>query len=212
MTPHPTRRLVVMALSLLALSQPVMPALADSGSGRLGDTMPTPVLTDQAHRHLTVFFGFDDDRLVPAARRALDRLAPHLRENLARGGTVLIDGHTDAAGRAAYNRALSERRARAVARYLQDAWQISPRQLVLRAWGEDLPRRPAATRAAENRRVEITLIAPGHRPAEPDCAPVWHRPAPGHLDIDDFGGAPRPPGLDARRIHPSMPVFDCTGR
>ena len=195
------------AIGLLALLQPGLPAMAETGAMRDAQATPSPVLRDEAHVHLTVFFGFDDDRLAPAARRALDRLAPRLRDNLARGGTVLVDGHTDAAGSAGYNLDLSERRARAVARYLHEGWQVSPRQLVLRAWGQDLLRRPADPRAAENRRVEITLIAPGRRPTEPDCVPVWRRPAPGHLDLDDFGGARRPPALSG-----TMPVFDCTGR
>ena len=206
--PRPaTNHLAAAAIGVLAMLAPGLPAMADTGATRDAQATPAPVLADEAHTHLTVFFGFDEDRLIPAARRALDRLAPRLRETLAQGGTVLVDGHTDATGSAGYNLDLSERRARAAAAYLQEAWQVSPRQLVLRAWGQDLLRRPAAPDAAENRRVEITLIAPGRRPAEPDCVPVWRRPAPGHLDLDDFGGARRPPALSG-----PVPVFDCTGR
>ncbi len=139
---------------------------------------------------LSVFFAFDGAELTAASRRAIDALAPQLRAHLAEGGEVLIEGHADATGAPAYNLALSERRARAVAHYLREAWGIPLRRLQLRAWGEGDLRRPELPHHAENRRVEIVL----HDAPPPVVSRgLSLRPrAGGYLDIDDFGGAPSP--------------------
>lgn len=138
---------------------------------------------------LTVFFAFDRAELTPPARRALDQLAPRLRAHLAEGRHVLIEGHADARGPSGYNIALSERRARAVAGYLHAAWEIPLSRLNLRAWGEADLRRPDLPRHAENRRVEIALL----QERAPIARGLSLRPGlGGHLDIDDFGGAPSP--------------------
>ena len=154
--------------------------------------VPEPEIAAEAvGRILTVFFAFDREELAPEARRALDRIAPQLRETLRRGKTILIEGHTDSFGAEAYNHALSERRAKAVGNYLRDAWGISPHQLVLRAWGQSLPRDAAAAQAAENRRTEITIV-PQRSAAKPCGGQSGWVTTPAHLDIDDFGGAPNP--------------------
>ena len=149
---------------------------------------------DHAGRVLTVFFAFDEAALTTESRRALDRLAPRLRDHLAAGGAVLVGGHADATGDADYNLALSERRTRAVAAFLRDAWGIAPQRLSLRAWGESNLRRPGTPRHAENRRVEITLLPPRQaRKRGAELRPRAEVALGGrHLDIDDFGGAISP--------------------
>jgi outer membrane protein OmpA-like peptidoglycan-associated protein len=90
-----------------------------------------------------VLFAFDSARISPAGRAALRAL--DLGD-----GPVAVTGHTDARGSSAYNRALSLRRARAVAAALP------VRARVIGA-GKSHPvatNRTAAGRA-RNRRVEI---------------------------------------------------------
>ncbi len=71
---------------------------------------------------------------------------------------VVITGHTDSTGSAAYNQRLSERRALAVARYLQ-AQGVDPRRIEARGMGESMPIASNATPEgrAQNRRVEIRI-------------------------------------------------------
>lgn len=201
-----TYRLVLTLVLVLGL----IPGLFSAAVPAAAQGLPAPELQSD-RQHLTVFFDFDHAGLAPVARRALDRLAPTLRDHLAAGGVVLVDGHTDAVGSRVYNRILSERRALAVAAYLRDAWQIPERRLVLRAWGADLLRRPAAPRAAENRRVDISLIAAG-QPAQIECRPLRIAPGSTHLDLDDFGGAPRPQALRPGVRTGAVTVLDCSRR
>jgi OOP family OmpA-OmpF porin len=62
-----------------------------------------------------VLFAFDSAVLTVAGKAALDKLVPQV------GGNVLVVGHTDRIGSAAYNKTLSENRAQSVARYLSVA-------------------------------------------------------------------------------------------
>ena len=56
--------------------------------------------------------------------------------------------------------ALSEKRAAAVAAYLADAFKVEPLRLETEGFGEERLKNPLAPTAAENRRVEVTLIQP----------------------------------------------------
>jgi outer membrane protein OmpA-like peptidoglycan-associated protein len=72
---------------------------------------------------------------------------------------VEVSGHTDSTGSEAHNQALSERRAQAVATYVQ-AQGIPPVRFLVVGFGESRPIADNATEQgrAQNRRVEITLI------------------------------------------------------
>lgn len=61
-----------------------------------------------------VLFQFDSAMLSRTGRAVLDQVARHV------GGVVVVEGHTDRIGTAAYNQKLSLARARAVANYLQE--------------------------------------------------------------------------------------------
>jgi OOP family OmpA-OmpF porin len=74
---------------------------------------PAPVVTTLS---ADSFFDFDKDVLLPAGQRELDALAASLRGT--QYDTIAVTGHTDRLGRAAYNLALSTRRAEAVKAYL----------------------------------------------------------------------------------------------
>ena len=64
-----------------------------------------------------VLFDFDKADLLPKAEETLQKAADVVKENY-KGGTVRIEGHTDAKGSEAYNQALSLRRADAVKQWL----------------------------------------------------------------------------------------------
>jgi len=101
-----------------------------------------------------VFFDFDRSDLTPDAIATLDEVVADFQS--AAPSTVIIAGHTDRAGSNAYNQALSERRAEAVAGYLSG--QGVPRGAMTVDWyGEERPMVPTADGVPEqaNRRVEI---------------------------------------------------------
>ena len=100
---------------------------------------------------LEVRFEFDSAELTPMAQAVLDNLATALTTDLAPYRFVL-EGHTDAVGSDVYDLELSERRARAVRRYLLEPYRIAPEHMTTIGKGERellLPERPTA---AQNRR------------------------------------------------------------
>ncbi len=103
-----------------------------------------------------VLFEFDSADLTPEAARTIAALA---EEIAATQGGISVVGHTDAIGTDEYNQGLSERRARAVADYLERAG-VAPERLVVGGAGEARPIAPNETEAgrAENRRVEIAVL------------------------------------------------------
>lgn len=77
---------------------------------------------------------------------------------------IRIEGNTDNVGAAAMNAALSLKRAKAVANYLQSAYGMDPNRLVIVGNGPDKPVKGCETNATEdcksrNRRTDFQLIA-----------------------------------------------------
>lgn len=107
-----------------------------------------------------ISFASQSSRLSADARAAINRLAAALQPCAAFG--VLIEAHADQTGGRAANRALTRRRAEAVAAALKDAGLLAA--IEARGQGEDAPlvaiERSDADRAA-NRRVEISVFEPG---------------------------------------------------
>lgn len=104
-----------------------------------------------------IYFAFDSSELNGPAKQALDIVADNLKS---RSYVVAVaNGHADRTGTEAYNQALSERRAKAVADYLMSAG-VPEAQLRTRAFGETRPVNGGATpeERARNRRVEINLL------------------------------------------------------
>lgn len=90
------------------------PQLAIKGCDPVVEKRATPVTLSG-----DVLFAFDSAVLTPAGKAALDALVPQV------GGSVVVVGHTDRIGAAAYNRSLSEQRAQSVAKYLSVAAKAS---------------------------------------------------------------------------------------
>lgn len=72
----------------------------------------------------------------------------------------LVEGHTDATGPAAFNLALSDRRAESVALALTEFFDIPPENLVVQGYGERHLRIPTLSSEERNRRVAIRRITP----------------------------------------------------
>lgn len=100
-------------------------------------------------------------------------VAPEQARNLADLGRVmqqllddnprevfLIEGHTDATGKAAMNLALSDRRAESVALALTEYFDIPPENMVVQGYGETELLIDTQASEARNRRVEVRVITP----------------------------------------------------
>ncbi len=104
-------------------------------------------------------FAVDSAAVQPRFRATLQKVADVLVEHP--GTQVAVIGHTDSTGEAAYNQALSERRAEAVRDELV-AMGVPAGSLVATGRGESEPRASNATAEgrAANRRVELVLTQP----------------------------------------------------
>lgn len=104
-----------------------------------------------------VRFAVDSAELTPTAKEILDRVAVSLRR--APGTRFELIGHTDSTASAAYNQALSERRASAVRDHLAGLG-IAASRMETRGEGENQPVASNDTELgrALNRRVEIELL------------------------------------------------------
>ena len=101
----------------------------------------------------TFYFEYDSSDLKPEAMRALDVHAKDLKSN---GNRVVLEGNTDERGTREYNMALGERRAKAVAKYLQTLG-VQAEQLSIVSYGEEKPLDLSHTEEAfaKNRRAVL---------------------------------------------------------
>ena len=116
-------------------------------------------LPDRISLSADVLFDFDKAEIKPEFTAEIDAAAELLLANP--DVTVRIDGHTDSIGTEEYNQGLSERRAEAVAAYLEAAG-VSRDRMTVAGFGETQPvaSNDTAEGRALNRRVEIDLIDP----------------------------------------------------
>jgi len=104
---------------------------------------------------MEVNFAFASAELTLDATRTLDQLATALNDPMLAEARFLLIGHTDAVGSEAANKALSERRARAVYDYLVDHDAIDPSRLRPRGCGETVLLDREDPKSPRNRRVEV---------------------------------------------------------
>ncbi len=76
------------------------------------------------------------------------------------GEVFLVEGHTDAVGNAAYNLALSDRRAESVALALSEYFDVPPENLVVQGYGESDLRVMTLDDERANRRAAVRRITP----------------------------------------------------
>lgn len=102
----------------------------------------------------TVYFKYDSDQILDEYATLMQNHAQYLRDNP--DAKIIIEGHTDERGTPEYNIALGERRARAVARYMQNLG-VDVNQLSIVSYGEEKPIDPSHSENAwqKNRRAVI---------------------------------------------------------
>jgi peptidoglycan-associated lipoprotein len=104
-----------------------------------------------------VYFDYDRWNLREDARRTLKENARKI-QSFSDGGMLVVEGHCDERGSEEYNLALGDRRAAAVARYLEDLG-VSGSRLKTVSFGESKPAAAGHDESAwrVNRRSEIRI-------------------------------------------------------
>ncbi|WP_086593071.1 OmpA family protein [Hymenobacter crusticola] len=98
--------------------------------------------------------------ILPSMHSTLDRIALFLGENPS--FRLSISGHTDSNGDPDVNEKLSQDRAEAIRRYLEQKGKLKPNRIESMGYGSTQPLKPEVTEedARINRRVEFRLIKP----------------------------------------------------
>lgn len=101
-----------------------------------------------------IFFDTDKATIKPVSLPVIDEVARVMKENPA--VTIEIQGHTDNAGTADYNKTLSQNRANSVMAYLVSRG-ILPTRMTAKGYGLEVPIASNATEAgrSQNRRVQF---------------------------------------------------------
>lgn len=105
-----------------------------------------------------ILFAFNSDELSAESKQNIQKMADVLKKY--EDTNILIDGYTDNVGSDDYNQKLSERRAKAVSKYLK-SMNVPSNRLGTRGFGEA---QPVATNDTDpgrqqNRRVEVAVFA-----------------------------------------------------
>lgn len=116
---------------------------------------PQPAPQPPAPKNFTIYFDFDSASFTEIAQNKLIKAIVAAKQY---NTPVIVVGHTDTAGSAAYNVKLSQRRAEAVKRAME-ASGVADVRIVTRGVGEQelLEKTPDNTRNGFNRRVTITI-------------------------------------------------------
>ena len=104
----------------------------------------------------TVYFELDEDVVSAKGRSVLEAHAWFLSQPANSSTVVTVDGHCDERGTPAYNLALGERRAKAVAQILM-SYGVSSSQIKTVSHGEEMPADPGHDESAwsQNRRAVL---------------------------------------------------------
>ena len=117
---------------------------------------PKPVIIEKGRQTLNVEFDFDKSTIKKGYYQDIDDLAQVMKDypDL----SVVIEGHTDSVGTAAYNKKLSQERADAVKKYMVEKG-IDANRLKAQGFGEDKPIAGNETEEGrqKNRRVEAAV-------------------------------------------------------
>lgn len=113
------------------------------------------VVKEKPKIDLAITFDYNSDVIGPQAIKAVTELGRALSSDALKSATIMLNGHTDAAGSAEYNLALSHRRAESVRRYLVANFGIPQKQLLVTGFGKERLKDAANPLSGENRRVEV---------------------------------------------------------
>ena len=85
---------------------------------------------------MMINFEFDSTRLLPRSYPLLDAVGEMMNLRSVKDKRIIVEGHTDAVGRDAYNQSLSERRAQSIKRYLVSRHGVQESRLLIVGKGE----------------------------------------------------------------------------
>ncbi|WP_406735627.1 OmpA family protein [Thioclava sp. GXIMD4215] len=107
-----------------------------------------------------VTFATGSAAIQPEQAQALSDLGEAIKARIRENPQeiFLIEGHTDAVGNAAYNLALSDRRAESMALALTEYFDIPPENLVVQGYGEEYLKENTQGASEQNRRVTIRRV------------------------------------------------------
>lgn len=110
----------------------------------------------------SVNFATNSAVIQPAEAEALQALGEAMRQAIEENPQqlFLVEGHTDTVGRAAYNLALSDRRAESVALALTEYFNVPASNLIVQGYGESDLKVQQQGDIRENRRAAVRNITP----------------------------------------------------
>lgn len=113
------------------------------------------IARDKPAIDLEILFEYNSANISPKAVPALVALGNALSRQDLKGSVFFINGHTDAAGGADYNQALSQRRANSVRHVLIEQYKLAADTLIAVGFGKEQLKTPADPLGEANRRVQI---------------------------------------------------------
>jgi len=122
-----------------------------------GPPQPTPVSRPSVTLK-AITFEPGSATLKPESLEVLPNLGIALKQIVRDGPKLLIEGHTDNKGTAAYNMELSKRRAEAVKNFLVNEMGIPADGLETVGKGFSEPANPGDPNASENRRIVVVNL------------------------------------------------------
>ncbi|MGE4424367.1 MAG: OmpA family protein [Pseudodesulfovibrio sp.] len=133
----------------------------ESGGMRTRGFTVNKAAAETGNPSATIYIYFATDSAVVTGERSftqLDELGRALTSKALEKARIEIGGHTDSVGSEAYNKRLSEKRARAVSEYLKEKYGFTAAAVT--GYGESAPvaSNLTAEGRAENRRVVITRL------------------------------------------------------
>jgi OOP family OmpA-OmpF porin len=126
---------------------------------------PVPIRASLTKEDRTVYFAFNKAEILPSEQRKLDSLANFLRTDVQIQDARIV-GYADRLGSAAYNKKLSEFRAKTVENYLHTHGYLNTRMAQVRWLGESAPvtrcsntmkRKELIACLQKDRRVEVEI-------------------------------------------------------
>lgn len=134
------------------------------GASASASVEPFTLVDNQFNLPTDFLFETGESKLTPEAEATLLKIVDRIIADR-RYGDIVVDGHTDNVGTAAFNLGLSRRRATAVAAVLKRGLPAPNWRVVSRGYGMTQPRETNATEAgrARNRRVSIK-VPPANSP------------------------------------------------
>ncbi len=119
------------------------------------------IVKDKPQVDLEITFDYDSAEINSKSLPSVQALGRALKSPELRGSTIVVAGHTDAAGLETYNQHLSQRRADSIKRYLIEKFGIPSSELVPVGFGKTKLKDPNRPFAETNRRVQVSNISQG---------------------------------------------------